>query len=272
MNDRLVKPDTVWPEPDRIRGFDDRYKHKQFDDYTDRLNLLMDVSYQPVFTSLVFEAVRSLHNPRVLDIGCGKGIGGFLEYTRMIAEVSGEVWGIEPDESITDEAGLFTQFHPHLLEEAPLPDNTFDVAYAVFVLEHVCDPERFFSTIYRVLKPGGSFFAITPNASALFGRTSRILNRLKLDEFVLRTLKGREVVESYHYPLASRCNSPDQLRDVASRVGLSEPEILFFQFAGTEGYFPGPFILFYKLLMLNRKLFNNPASLDSMICRITKPG
>lgn len=264
--------DTVWPKLDRIKGFDDRYNLKQFEDYADRLNLLMDVSYQPVFTSLILNELRQLDAPMVLDIGCGKGIGGYMEYTRMVANHSGQLWGLEPDESISDQAGLFTQYHPCLLEEAPLPDNTFDIAYAVFVLEHVRDPEHFFSTIYRLLKPGGSFLAITPNASALFGRTSRILNRLKIDELVLRLLKGKEVVESYHYPLASRCNSPKQLRDVARRAELLEPEMLYFQFAGTEGYFPGPFLLCYKLLMANRKLFNKPSSLDSMICRITKPG
>lgn len=59
----------------------------------------------------------------------------------------------------------------HDLEQTPWPidDNSFDEAHAYCVLEHLGrqgDYRSFFATfaeIYRVLKPGGLFFAICPS-------------------------------------------------------------------------------------------------------------
>src|SRR5262245_19456038 len=44
-----------------------------------------------------------------------------------------------------------------------LPDNSFDCAIAVEVLEHVEEDDLFVSEVYRVLKPGGCFVMSTPN-------------------------------------------------------------------------------------------------------------
>lgn len=44
-----------------------------------------------------------------------------------------------------------------------LPDESFDLAVSVEVIEHVEADERFVSEISRVLKPGGIFLLTTPN-------------------------------------------------------------------------------------------------------------
>ena len=49
------------------------------------------------------------------------------------------------------------------MEETSLPDQTFDIAVAVEVLEHVEKDADFIHNVYRVLKPGGVFFMTTPN-------------------------------------------------------------------------------------------------------------
>jgi SAM-dependent methyltransferase len=271
MSESSIQTGIEWPVPGKVVDCDDHVKRATFSDFKGKLNFLMDVWYHPVFTQLVLKEIRARNKPVVLDIGCGNGVGGFIEYTQVISAEADQLWGIEPDDSIEEQPGVFYHCQQALLEDAELPGNGFDVAYAVFVLEHVQDPDEFFRAVYRALKPGGVLVAITPNAGAFFGMTSRILNRLKLDELVLRIVKRKAAIEEYHYPLASKCNTQRQLSRIADRVGFAEPEILYFQFAGTDGYFPGPLRLFYKLLIAKRRLFNNPASLDSMICRITKP-
>jgi SAM-dependent methyltransferase len=44
----------------------------------------------------------------------------------------------------------------------PFPDNLFDTIVSIDVLEHVADPAKFISEIYRVLKPSGKVILSTP--------------------------------------------------------------------------------------------------------------
>jgi SAM-dependent methyltransferase len=46
--------------------------------------------------------------------------------------------------------------------DLPFPDQYFDLAVAVAVMEHVADPVRCASEIWRTLKPGGRVFSATP--------------------------------------------------------------------------------------------------------------
>lgn len=48
-----------------------------------------------------------------------------------------------------------------------LPDQAFDYALAVEVLEHVDEDGRFVDEVHRVLKPGGAFLMTTPNGDAV---------------------------------------------------------------------------------------------------------
>ena len=43
--------------------------------------------------------------------------------------------------------------------EAPLPfsNESFDLAFSFFVLEHINDLQKFFEEVYRIVKPGGKF-------------------------------------------------------------------------------------------------------------------
>lgn len=46
--------------------------------------------------------------------------------------------------------------------DLPFPDNGFDLVVAVAVLEHVANPQRVVEEIWRVLKPRGYVYAVTP--------------------------------------------------------------------------------------------------------------
>lgn len=45
----------------------------------------------------------------------------------------------------------------------PFEKESFDIAFAIYVLEHIEDPPRFVREVHRVLKPGGAFVCLTPN-------------------------------------------------------------------------------------------------------------
>jgi len=49
------------------------------------------------------------------------------------------------------------------MTKSTLPSNSFDIAVAVEVIEHVPQDEEFVRQIFRVLKPGGLLYITTPN-------------------------------------------------------------------------------------------------------------
>jgi len=48
-------------------------------------------------------------------------------------------------------------------DQFPLEDQSIEIAVSLAVIEHLRDPSRFLSEIYRCLKPGGAVYLSTPN-------------------------------------------------------------------------------------------------------------
>lgn len=86
------------------------------------------------------------------------------------------------------------------MEEAAIPDRTFDCVYAIYVLEHVRDDEAFLQAVARVLKPGGSFFFITPNGDHCFAAIAGALAALGIQEQVLHMLRSSETCRAVSPP------------------------------------------------------------------------
>ena len=51
--------------------------------------------------------------------------------------------------------------------DAPFPDETFDVVTMLDVIEHLSDPASSLRKIYRLLKPGGWLYVVTPNFDSI---------------------------------------------------------------------------------------------------------
>jgi SAM-dependent methyltransferase len=90
---------------------------------------------------------------RVLEVGSGLGILANEVASAADVVVDGielsaaQLAAARPAPRVT-----FTQGDAHSLE---FPDETFDVVYARYLLEHVADPERVLREMRRVTKPGG---------------------------------------------------------------------------------------------------------------------
>lgn len=104
---------------------------------------------------------------KCLDIGCGPGI-----IIGSLAQACDEVIGIDLDEYAVrygqqrnEKVNLI--FMVGDVGHLPLPDATFDTVICAQVYEHVVDPYRLVSEIWRVLKPGGICFFSGPNRLAI---------------------------------------------------------------------------------------------------------
>src|SRR5438067_623928 len=114
-----------------------------------------------IFRDLVLGSLSSIGSdkPTVLDVGCGRGLDGDPNLQESIAR-SARLIGVEPDTS-RPAAPCFSQVYPCSLEDVPLPCGSVTVVYAVFVLEHLACPTRFWRKIYDLLVPGGVFWGLT---------------------------------------------------------------------------------------------------------------
>jgi SAM-dependent methyltransferase len=157
---------------------------------------------------------------RWLDLGCGHGV---LPPWRAAAERAllaraGQVVGID-----MDWAGLLA--HPHLeqrifgsIGSLPFRDGSFDVATANMVVEHLGDPGHQFAEIARVLRPGGVFVFITPNANGYLARLGRFVPEWAKKPLI-RVLEGRRAEDVF--PTYYRANTRADIERLSAGTGFA---------------------------------------------------
>ncbi len=149
---------------------------------------------------------------RVLNIGAGKNLSGRL---RPVRRRAGCLVGIDPDSAIHDNDTLDERHQATLQEYARQDPEPFDLAFSVFVLEHVSDPRTFVDAAARVLRPGGVLMGLTVNKWHYFGLATWAATRTGVSEPLLRRLRPAEQVASYHFATEYRINT---IRAVTSHL------------------------------------------------------
>jgi len=169
-----------------------------------------------------FDLVVAKHlsaDAMVLDLGCGRtgGIERFWRQARLAV-------GIDPDlRSLADRHGGMPVLQSGG-EHLPFADASFDMVVSVWVLEHLDAPERVFNEVARVLKPGGHFIFLTPNALnplVLGNRVGQVAPWLQ--QQLVAGVYGRDKDDTFgaHY----RANTTARLRAIADETGFSVAEL-----------------------------------------------
>ena len=117
-------------------------------------------------------AIDLVEGDRILDVGCWRG------YTsETLAKRYKEVIGIDLLPKEIEKAKKRVKAKNVRFEvmdacSLKFPDNYFDCALFLEIIEHVENPIKALKEIYRVLKPGGCLVLSTPNAASYlsFGR------------------------------------------------------------------------------------------------------
>lgn len=272
-SDSMPEPLRAFIAPEKL--FDD----KAFDELAGTYNFLQTSDRRRVFTRLVVKECERVREERrasgsdvpvrVLDVGCGRGIGQRVEYTRALRFYIDDFWGIEPDATVTPEDGLFDTMQHALMETADLPDNHFDVVYSFMVMEHVANPDAYMADVARVLRPGGVHIFMTPNKAHYFTLTASIMHAMKIDEMLLRLIRRSEM-DDYHYPVQYKCNSPKQIDAIGAKHGFLPASYAFLEADGPRGYFPGPTKVLFHALRRKRAMLRNPRVLLTLTARMVK--
>src|SRR3989344_1238122 len=117
---------------------------------------------------------------RVFDAGCGNGNYAIEENSTLI----NLAWGMDVKPELTKKNRILDEIKYGNLETIPYPDKRFYIAFSLWVLEHLENPEKVFQEIHRVLRPDGIFIFATPNKNSLLLRIKRLLGNRQLISFV----------------------------------------------------------------------------------------
>jgi ubiquinone/menaquinone biosynthesis C-methylase UbiE len=121
---------------------------------------------------------------KMLDVGCGNGSLVFKAKDKYR-----ELSGIDISPSRIEEAKSTAMNNfgnldgmsfssCNINEKIDFPDNKFDAATSIAVIEHVFDPYFVIREIHRVLKPGGIFIVEVPNIAYLRQRIHLLFGKL----------------------------------------------------------------------------------------------
>ena len=181
-------------------------------------------------------------NSRVLDLGCGRG--GVME---LLADHVALPAGVDPDlASLVEYRAPTVRRAVALADSLPFSKASFDLVLCSWVIEHLACPEVAFSEVARVLRPGGHFVFLTPNALNYVV----LVNRL-IPAWVQRHLVPRVYAraEADTFPVVYRANTRRKLDALLRQVGL---RCEAFRLVGDPSYIALHKILFWVGVLLER--------------------
>lgn len=200
-------------------------------------------------TIAFYNRVNALVKPTdtLLDLGCGRGryLEDPIPYRREIRCLRGrvkKVIGADPSEEAAANPNIdeFALLDPQGRIPA-LADASIDIVLCDWVLEHVLDPDLFFSEIGRVLRPGGRLCLRTTNARSYFGIAARLVPERFSKRLVLRVQRNRKAQDVFR--TFYRCNTIGALRHKLHQFGFDacvygyDSEPLSLAFSGASWWF-----------------------------------
>lgn len=190
--------------------------------------------------------VTALTRPEhaVLDLGAGRGaqLDGQPSFLRDLTRIQGRVArlaGCDLDPAVLQNVHLDDAQVLDGSGRLPYADETFDLIYSDWVLEHLDNPGAFASEVSRVLRPGGWFCARTPNKWGYIALGARLVPA-SLEGRVLGRLQPNRQ-ERDVFPKRYRLNT---LRDIARAFPPAHWNNASFAMNATPAYHGGSTLLF----------------------------
>lgn len=154
-------------------------------------------------------------------------VGAGLTSADKIRSLRGEVQkviGLDIDPDVISNQDLD---EAHLISDTfPILDNSIDIAWSDYVLEHIERPHVFLSEIYRVLKPGGCYYFRTPNIFNYVSVISRFTPHF-VHSLLANRARGMSAKDHEPYKTYYRLNSARSLRKAALCAGFSEIDLRY---------------------------------------------
>ena len=183
-----------------------------------------------------YSRVNALIKPDsiVVDFGCGRGREDPIPFRRALRNLKGKVAkviGLDVDIAAKDNLTIdeFRQLMP--ASSWPLEDDSIDLTICDYVLEHLPEPELFFSEARRTLRVGGVLCLATTNVLSYVGVATKLIPNRFHSAIVTRVQKGRKAEDVF--PTLHRCNTIPAVRRQMIKNGF---ETAIYGFDAGPGY------------------------------------
>ena len=186
-----------------------------------------------------YTRVNALTTPDavVVDAGCGRGAYAedpvrFRKNLRILRGKVNRVIGLDVDLAAKENPFVdeFRRLEPGAAW--PLENAEADLVVSDCVVEHLPDPDQFFSEAGRVLKTGGYLCIRTPNVWNYIGVLSRLIPNKLHARVLSKAQNGRK--EEDVFPTLYLCNSVSKMKRIMERHGF---ETAVFGYETEPGYF-----------------------------------
>lgn len=157
-----------------------------------------------------------------LDLGCGRflvreWLPDAQQSQLHLSQTCKRIVGIDLEE---DDVRLNPYIHEAWvgsIERLPFPNNSFSLITAQMVVEHLSNPLRVMRECMRVLAPGGTFIALTPNLKNLLVAAASLI-----PDAAKRPLTQRAQSRSAHdiFQTHYRMNTPAAFKKMLGLVGM----------------------------------------------------
>lgn len=167
--------------PDIMPEDVERNEHTAWDEvwsgelYEDAIAFVTSRSGQ---TEIAIELGDISSTSRVLDVGCGPGL-----LSESLAKHAASVEGVDFSDTMIEQANRRRSgatFQVANAEDLPFEDEAFDVAVCCYTSHHFARPEKVYTELKRVLKPGGRVVVLHPiqAENAAFGAIFQTLGEV----------------------------------------------------------------------------------------------
>lgn len=189
----------------------------------------------------------------VLDLGCGHHSEDFVAVKNRIKLI-----GVDFDLSAAKENMVIDEFkQADLNKKLPFAEESFDLVYSRFVMEHVKEPQKTYQEVYRILKKDRYFIVLVPNLYNPVIFLSKIMPH-GLIAWLKAKLTGTK--EEEVYPTYYRTNTAAKITKQLSLAGFKNIQIV--RKGGVFEYFMANKFLF-RLAIIWEKITDH-------ICRFKK--
>ena len=174
-----------------------------------------ETSHTEVEARLLQQALQP--SASVLDAGCRRK-------TRLADHRSSisRLVGVDLDAAAGSQNKALDEFVVADCVRLPFEDETFDLVYSNFVIEHLESPQAAFDEWRRVLRPGGSLVVLTSNrASPYLGLAKMLPQRARV---AVKRI-GPGAPEQDVFPAVYRANTPARLSTLLEAAGLIPVEV-----------------------------------------------
>lgn len=178
-------------------------------------------------TLLFYTSLRQLARPdsRVLNLGAGPTSGNPVKSLKgEVAQLVGA--DIDPVVLHNEEVDAAVVIENYRL---PFPDESFDLAFSDYVLEHVERPAPFLAEVYRVLKPDGRYLFRTPNFYHYVALASSGTPHW-FHELVANRVRGLAADAHQPWPTFYRLNSRRAIRHQARQAGFAKADMQMIEY------------------------------------------